>query len=120
MRAKRPEWWNEAGNWQPVPGAPVPPGLPARLFQEYCSACHGPAGRGDGPLVPQLARPPRDLTRAAWIFLSRSEPAGAERLVLARIIKFGLNGSEMAGREYLTDAEVVALAAYVQTMRGAP
>jgi cytochrome c oxidase cbb3-type subunit 2 len=115
-----PEWWNEAARWRPRPGEAVPPGRPAQLFREYCSACHGSTGRGDGALGRQITRPPRDLARAEWLFLSRLARGEAERLALARIIKFGVRGSEMAGREYLTDAEVAALAAYVQSLRIAP
>lgn len=38
----------------------VPSG--AQDFAEYCAACHGAAGKGDGPLAPTLARRPADLT----------------------------------------------------------
>jgi mono/diheme cytochrome c family protein len=33
------------------------------MFQAYCAACHGTAGKGDGPAVPALAKAPADLTR---------------------------------------------------------
>jgi len=33
------------------------------LYRIYCVPCHGPAGRGDGPIVPKFIRPP-DLTAA--------------------------------------------------------
>jgi mono/diheme cytochrome c family protein len=32
------------------------------MFQEYCTACHGKAGKGDGPAVPALKKAPADLT----------------------------------------------------------
>ncbi|GAB4386605.1 c-type cytochrome [Albidovulum sp.] len=32
------------------------------LYLDYCAGCHGPAGRGDGPLAKDLARRPADLT----------------------------------------------------------
>ena len=32
-------------------------------YAEYCSACHGPGGRGDGELASILVKPPSDLTR---------------------------------------------------------
>ena len=35
------------------------------LFQFYCAACHGPAGKGDGPVVSSLKRQPPDLTTIA-------------------------------------------------------
>jgi putative copper export protein/mono/diheme cytochrome c family protein len=34
----------------------------AVLFAANCAACHGPVGRGDGPLTRSLAVPPADLT----------------------------------------------------------
>lgn len=32
------------------------------LFVQYCGACHGPDGRGDGPMAAELKLPPTDLT----------------------------------------------------------
>lgn len=37
----------------------------AELYLRYCASCHGPEGRGDGPLAASLVTPPRDLTRLA-------------------------------------------------------
>lgn len=34
----------------------------AAAYATYCAACHGRGGRGDGPLAPQLATRPPDLT----------------------------------------------------------
>ena len=33
------------------------------MFREYCSACHGREGRGDGPAAAALKTVPADLTR---------------------------------------------------------
>jgi mono/diheme cytochrome c family protein len=33
------------------------------MFQEYCAACHGKQGRGDGPAAVALKTVPADLTR---------------------------------------------------------
>ena len=32
------------------------------LYQDYCATCHGPAGKGDGPLAGDWPKPPADLT----------------------------------------------------------
>lgn len=37
----------------------------APLFQDYCAACHGIGGRGDGPAVKALVKRPADLTAIA-------------------------------------------------------
>jgi len=31
-------------------------------YELYCASCHGPAGRGDGPVAPALRTHPADLT----------------------------------------------------------
>ena len=35
------------------------------LFQFYCASCHGPGGKGDGPVAASLKRQPPDLTTIA-------------------------------------------------------
>jgi mono/diheme cytochrome c family protein len=37
----------------------------AALFRNYCAACHGTTGRGDGPMAGQLRRAPPNLTTFA-------------------------------------------------------
>ena len=32
------------------------------IYSEYCVPCHGPLGKGDGPLAAELNPPPADLT----------------------------------------------------------
>ena len=32
-------------------------------FQAYCSSCHGPSGKGDGPIASSFRKRPADLTR---------------------------------------------------------
>ena len=34
-------------------------------FADYCAACHGPEGKGDGPLAGDLAKKPADLSLLA-------------------------------------------------------
>jgi Cytochrome C oxidase, cbb3-type, subunit III len=33
------------------------------MFISYCAACHGPAGKGDGPAAAALTKKPADLTK---------------------------------------------------------
>ena len=83
-------------------------------FLRLCASCHGPAGRGDGPLAAQLTIKPPDFSLKAWRHLRADEPAPL--VAAARIIKFGLPGSVMAGHEYLGDETVVALSRYVAAL----
>jgi mono/diheme cytochrome c family protein len=46
-----------------LPPAYVPSGR--QMFQEYCAACHGPDGKGRGPVVPFFRLVPPDLTTLA-------------------------------------------------------
>jgi mono/diheme cytochrome c family protein len=56
--------------------APAPARADARLkerilgegkddYQVLCAACHGPGGKGDGPMAKLLVKPPSDLTGIA-------------------------------------------------------
>jgi mono/diheme cytochrome c family protein len=46
-----------------LPPAYVPSGR--QMFQEYCAACHGADGKGQGPIVPFFRALPPDLTTLA-------------------------------------------------------
>jgi mono/diheme cytochrome c family protein len=35
------------------------------IFEYYCTSCHGPEGRGNGPIAGELKTVPADLTRLA-------------------------------------------------------
>lgn len=36
---------------------------PVAMFREYCAACHGPEGKGNGPAAAALKTVPADLTK---------------------------------------------------------
>ena len=46
---------------QAIPGGYVSSG--EQYFRQYCGACHGIDGRGNGPVAPMLRTAPPDLTR---------------------------------------------------------
>ena len=110
--------WEEVARWVPPDGtvAQDEP-APRALYQEWCATCHGADGRGGGELAARLPVPPRNLVDDAWRFQDPAADPATERRALARTIKFGLPGTTMAGHEYLSDAEVLALAGYVQELR---
>jgi mono/diheme cytochrome c family protein len=38
----------------------------SQIFEERCSSCHGPKGRGDGPAAENLKPRPRDFQNRRW------------------------------------------------------
>jgi mono/diheme cytochrome c family protein len=40
-----------------------PYALGALVYHRHCASCHGPEGRGDGPLASSLREPPADLSQ---------------------------------------------------------
>jgi mono/diheme cytochrome c family protein len=77
----------------------------ADLFKQDCIACHGPSGRGDGFVGQVLLRKPKDL--AATRFSLQ---------LLARILWNGKRGTAMPSWRALPQPDLVALAAYVQSL----
>jgi mono/diheme cytochrome c family protein len=59
----------------PAPSAPaVPTGnlrgdatAGAQLYATYCASCHGPGGKGDGPVAQTLVPPPANHTDHAYM-----------------------------------------------------
>jgi mono/diheme cytochrome c family protein len=47
---------------QHTPGKPTSAQRGKQIFSEYCAACHGISGKGDGPAASALKNPPADLT----------------------------------------------------------
>jgi len=94
----------------------------AALFARHCAACHGPHGRGDGPLAARIPEPFLDLgSEKLWLL----PPHGPEQELqeIERAVRFGVPGTTMAGHEWLSDAEVASLAQHVERLRreaGAP
>ena len=87
------------------------------LFAAHCAACHGAFGGGHGPLSLNFARPPANLVAGPFAWT----PAGADSpLRVARVVKFGLPGTDMPGHEVLADHQVLSLTDYVLGLRGKP
>jgi cytochrome c oxidase cbb3-type subunit 2 len=76
------------------------------LFQRHCTTCHGPAGNGSGMTAAALSVPPTNLHSGPFI---RTGQASDTRAAIARVIKYGVIGSDMPGHETLTDDQVLSL-----------
>ena len=55
-----------------------------QMYKDYCAACHGMDGKGNGPAVQFLKAPPPDLTTMAKRFNEKSV-----ELRVAAVLRFG-------------------------------
>lgn len=81
------------------------------LFANLCATCHEAGGRARW--FAGFKRIPPDLSSSLLLHLKLNQPESQIRLDLARTIKFGIPGTDMAGHEYLTDEQINALDEYV-------
>lgn len=102
--------------WQPQPvEEAITPARTRTLFAKNCVQCHGQEGAGDGPLMRAHGQPLPDWKTEKWRHVS-----GRDEVEIARLIKFGLPGTLMAGHETWSDAEMLALARHVKTLHVSP
>lgn len=87
-----------------------------KLYQEYCSACHGINGQGDGELAYLVYPKPRDLSKGS--FKIRSTPAGMPPTDadLNKTITLGLPGTAMPAFNFLDDPEIKSLVSYIKEL----
>jgi cytochrome c oxidase cbb3-type subunit 3 len=85
------------------------------LYAERCVSCHGPEGRGDGPIAKAMnTTVPANLADADW------KHGEAPEQVLA-VLNAGVKGTSMPGyRGIVAEADLKALAAYVYALGGKP
>lgn len=88
------------------------------LYERHgCALCHGPEGRGDGPVAATLDPPPRDLADPAAY---RIGPSAAEIASTLEEGIFVFGGSGMPSYAHIPAAERRELARYVASLqRGA-
>lgn len=105
------------------PAEPPPPAIAddptlvrgREIFLERCVSCHGPAGRGDGPLAKGLTGPPpRDLAGEPWKHGDRPEQ-------VLNVLENGVRDSQMPAWSgtYGPD-DLKAVAAYVYHLADRP
>jgi cytochrome c oxidase cbb3-type subunit 2 len=82
-----------------------------RLFHRFCSTCHDAGGQtrwADG-----FKRRPPDLTVGPYLHLSFSGDIAEQQNRLAHIVKFGIQGTDMPGHEYLPDNEIASISLWL-------
>jgi mono/diheme cytochrome c family protein len=100
-----------AGMRNPLPASAENINAGKLLFEQYCAACHGPTGRGDGEAGKSLSPPPADLTR-----LSRM-PIASDGFIYWTIAEGGvaLNTAMPAMKEALKESDIWKLVLYLRS-----
>ena len=102
--------------WQPSPSAIAIPTDGAALFTTYCATCHTPTGPTRTAWQQSFRRLPPIFTMGPFQHLPPTDTPTQRRQRLARIIKFGIPASDMAGHEYLPDHDIASLSLYVDQL----
>lgn len=116
-----PGHWKTAADWRPAPAAVEEAGRldGARLFEEHCATCHSPSGPARTKWASSFRRLPSDVSRDRLKHIAATATPIEMRTEIARITKFGIEGTDMPGHEYLSDAEATAIGEYVVRQRAA-
>jgi cbb3-type cytochrome oxidase cytochrome c subunit len=106
-------------SWRPSPEAFTSASSPegARLYHLDCSTCHDAAGATRRTWQENFRRLPPNLATGPFLHLSTSATPEELRNHVARIIKFGIRGTDMPGHEYFSDADIGSMSQWlVQNM----
>lgn len=91
------------------------------LFQANCATCHGPGGKGDGPVGKALQPPPRDFTVGDFKFDTDGDGTPGTDTDLSNVIKQGggaFGGSPlMAPWGHLPESDTADLVVFIRTLK---
>ncbi len=101
-------------------------------YVRYCASCHGPGGRGNGPVAGQLKQPPADLTSISARRNARFPDAEIARFIDGRTVVpahgtrempvWGKRFSEAYGSdstaEEVTRGKIDVLIQYLKSIQG--
>jgi mono/diheme cytochrome c family protein len=98
----------------PVPSDASSIAAGKKAFADYCAACHGDAGKGDGPMAAFTGDPlPSDLTDAE----SKHGSSDGEIFV---VIRDGIEGTGMKDFKDMKPTEIWHIVNYVKTLAPKP
>ena len=89
------------------------------LFEHYCATCHIESGKVRDAWGPSFKRLPPILNEDQLRIVPRAAPSTLRKLRIARIIKFGIPGTDMPGHEYLPDSQIATLSNWVAQISAA-
>jgi mono/diheme cytochrome c family protein len=112
---KEPHQHAEAAKMaNPVPSDASSIAAGKKAFADYCAACHGDTGKGDGPMAAFTGDPlPSDLTDADW----KHGSSDGEIFV---VIRDGIEGTGMKDFKDMKPAEIWHIVNYVKTLSPKP
>lgn len=84
-----------------------------RLFGDYCATCHSANGSTRQMWRTSFKRLPPDLALGPFVHIPAATFSGQRIEALARIVKFGLPGTDMPGHEYLADGDVASISLWL-------
>ena len=91
------------------------------IYDTNCSSCHGPGGKGDGPVGAALNPKPRDFSVGAFKFDANKDGTPGEDADLRLVITSGAaayGGSPlMAPWPTLSEANVEDVIAFIRTLK---
>ncbi len=85
----------------------------AQLFQQYCATCHASNGATRLQLHAEFHRLPPVFPAGPWRYLPSDAGGAVWNDTLARIIRFGIPGTDMPGHEYLPDYQIASIRAWL-------
>jgi cytochrome c oxidase cbb3-type subunit 2 len=101
-----------------VPPRAQPPGegdeLAEKIYGWNCLPCHGPDGKGDGPVIVRLGRSARDFTRGLFKFKTSGQGELPHDDDLYRTILGGVAAGGMPASAQFNSDELWALVDYVK------
>jgi DMSO reductase family type II enzyme heme b subunit len=84
-----------------------------QLYGNYCAACHGDKGDGNGPAARYLYPKPRNFTEGRFRYVSTVNKMPSDEDLL-QVITRGMPGSAMFPFAHLAEADRLALVGYVR------
>ena len=98
----------------PVPSDAASIAAGKKAYADYCAACHGDAGKGDGPMAGFTGDPPpSDLTDAEW----KHGSSDGEIFV---VIRDGIDGTGMKDFKDMKPTEIWQIVNFVKTLAPKP
>jgi mono/diheme cytochrome c family protein len=91
-----------------------------KVFMDNCMSCHGPEGKGDGPVGAALPVKPRDFSKADFKFDTDSDGKTGTDADIRNVVENGAakyGGSPlMAPLPQLSDEQIDSVIAYIRTL----